>query len=77
MCSDSARSVGGSGRRTGMDDVRRRLTERVLDGWDPAAVREEMARLRAERPVLAAWARNTQPQDSCRWDLRPEMDYLD
>ena len=49
----------------------------VLDGWDPGDVREEMARLRRDRSILTAWARHVQPTDTCRWDLRPEMDFLD
>ena len=36
-----------------------------------------MAQLRAERPILAEWGRNVQPPDSIRWNLKPEMDYLD
>jgi choline-sulfatase len=58
-------------------EVRDELTTLVLDGWDPKAVCREMARLRAERPLLAAWARHVQPADQYRWDLRPEMDSLD
>jgi choline-sulfatase len=58
-------------------DTVRELTELVLDGWDPAWVRDEMARRRADLPVLTGWARHVQPADTCRWDLRPEMDYLD
>lgn len=58
-------------------DIRQQLTARVLDGWDPDQVRQEMARRRADLPVLRDWAKYTQPDDACRWDLRPEMDYLD
>ena len=57
--------------------VRAELERLVLDGWDPAWVREQMARRRAEGRVLAEWGRRVQPPDVCRWDLRPEMDYLD
>lgn len=27
--------------------------------------------------MLAAWARATRPPDRYRWELRPEMNYLD
>ena len=57
--------------------VRAELEGLVLDGWDPAWVREQMARRRAEGRILAEWGRRVQPADVCRWDLRPEMDYLD
>jgi len=36
-----------------------------------------MARRRQDLPILSAWSRHVQPEDTCRWDLRPEMDYLD
>ncbi len=57
--------------------VRGELERLVLDGWDPAWVREQMARRRTEGGILAEWARRVRPPDVCRWDLRPEMDYLD
>ena len=53
------------------------LTQRVLDGWDPAAVAEKMAALRKDQTILTPWARNTKPEDRFRWDLRPGMSYLD
>jgi len=53
------------------------LTQRVLDGWDPEAIATHMAAQRQDREIHAAWTRNTEPADVYRWDLRPEMDYLD
>ena len=58
-------------------DVREALTARVLDGWDPEAIARKMAARRADFEILTAWGRHTQPEDRIRWDLRPEMDYLD
>jgi len=58
-------------------DVVSRLTAEVLDGWDPDLVAAQMAELRADNRILKAWAGNVVPDDSYRWDLRPEMDYLD
>lgn len=57
--------------------VRNDLTREVLNGWDPEWVAEEMAAMRRDHPLLAQWARQVRPPDQCRWDLRPEMDYLD
>ena len=57
--------------------IRDELTRAVLDGWDPALIRQEMARRRQDLPILTGWSRHVQPEDACRWDLRPEMDYLD
>jgi choline-sulfatase len=57
--------------------IRDELTHLVLDGWAPDLVRQQMAQRRADLPILSGWARHVQPADTCRWDLRPEMDYLD
>ena len=58
-------------------DIVAQLTAEVLDGWDPEWIAQPMAQLRAERPILAEWGRTVRPPDQYRWDLRPEMDYLD
>jgi choline-sulfatase len=53
------------------------LKAQVLDGWAPEWVSQRLAALRQDRQILAAWGRRVQPPDQYRWDLRPEMDYLD
>ncbi len=57
--------------------VREDLTADVLDGWDPEVVASRMAALQRDRGVLRNWAESVQPSDAYRWDLRPEMDFLD
>ena len=57
--------------------VREELTREVLDGWDPEWVAAEMAARRQDHAILAQWARSVRPPDQCRWQLLPEMDYLD
>jgi choline-sulfatase len=57
--------------------IRRELTQRVLDGWDPDEVIAQMAVKRAENAVLRDWARYTHPIDQYRWPLKPEMARLD
>jgi choline-sulfatase len=57
-------------------EIREALNQRILDGWDPAWIAEEMAAKRADQAVLAAWARQIRPADRFRWELRPEMNYL-
>ena len=54
-----------------------KLKTKVLNGWDPEWISERMAQLRADQQVLASWGRHVRPKDQCRWDLKPEMDYLD
>ncbi len=53
------------------------LLEELLSEWDPDQVSLEMARLRVDNAVLWAWGNSVRPEDLIRWNLRPEMDYLD
>lgn len=53
------------------------LTAEVLDGWDPEWISSRLDLWREERPILAKWTQTVKPEDHYRWDLRPEMDYLD
>ena len=57
--------------------VRAELTDRVLEGWDPEGIRQRMRVLKSEQQILESWAANIDPPDSLRWDLKPEMDYLE
>ena len=57
--------------------VRDELMDRVLDGWDPDHIASRMRILKSEQELMEAWAMNVDPPDVLRWDLRPEMDYLD
>ena len=53
------------------------LTRKILDGWDPDKIDVKMQEKREDTKILANWARNTNPPDVYRWNLLPEMDYLD
>ena len=55
----------------------RDFTARILDGWNPDAIASEIAARNQDSRILSAWARHTKPADIVRWDLRPEMDYLE
>lgn len=57
--------------------VCRRLQDELLEGWNPDWVRRRLAELRQDRDILTAWARGVHPPDQYRWELNPEMDYLD
>ena len=57
--------------------AREELTSRVLDGWDPDEISTRMEELRRDSQILKDWGRQVRPPDRYRWDLRPEMDYLD
>ncbi len=58
-------------------DIASELTSRVLDGWDPDLIWERIQTKTEEWNLLARWGRSVQPEDTHRWDLRPEMDYLE
>ena len=58
-------------------EIRDRLIERVLDGWSPGRIAARMKAKREEAQVLSQWASQSGPPDRYRWDLRPEMNYLD
>jgi choline-sulfatase len=57
--------------------IRRDLTAWLLDGWDPEAIAAKLDAQRADNQVLREWGRQVRPPDVIRWDLRPEMNYLD
>lgn len=52
------------------------LTLEVMDGWDPEHVTRRLADLRSDVRILTQWGEKTHPPDLYRWELRPEMDYL-
>jgi choline-sulfatase len=56
--------------------VRNELLARLLADWNPEVIAAKMAAKRGDNAVLRAWARQTNPPDQHRWDLRPEMNYL-
>ena len=58
-------------------EVREQLTARVLDGWDPEWVGEQLAIKRREREIIRTWGQKVRPPDRYRWAMRPGMSYLD
>jgi choline-sulfatase len=58
-------------------NVREALMTELLSNWDPVEVSEAMAELRSDQKILSGWGRTVRPLDRYRWELRPEMDYLD
>lgn len=54
-----------------------RLTARVLDGWDPTRIEEEISAISADTDILRAWAQNIQPTESYRWPMSAAMSRLD
>jgi hypothetical protein len=57
--------------------IRHELTQRVLDGWSPAAIAPILAHKRAQSQILRHWADQTHPQEHYRWPLASAMNRLD
>ena len=57
--------------------IRDELVGRVLDGWDPDEVTRKMAMAHRDELVMREWAETVDPPDTYRWDLHPDMDYVD
>jgi len=60
-----------------LGELRRELTALVLTDWDPERIAAVMALKREEGRLLTDWARQMRPADQYRWDLRPDMNWLD
>ena len=58
-------------------DIQHMLTDRVLDGWNPEKITEIIKRKKTDYNIIADWSKKTKPIDQYRWQLLPEMDYLD
>ncbi len=56
--------------------IREELLARVLDGWNPDAIAEKIAALRADNVILKKWAEHVHPQETHRWSMAAEMNYL-
>lgn len=58
-------------------DVREALLERLLSDWDPKAIMTIMAARRADNQILQRWAEQTKPPDQFRWQVSPDMNWLE
>ena len=66
---DASRSTGDPGEL----DLDRTQVRLDAEGW----IEVDDAMRTSDTRILAGWGRNVQPPDSIRWNLQPEMDYLD
>ncbi len=53
------------------------LTARLTEGWDPKAIATRMSDRRVEKDILAAWAREVQPEQTHVWRFAPDINRLD
>lgn len=59
------------------ETVRDALLARIFAQWDPVAIDRRMRARVADKALLGAWCRATQPPSTYVWELRPEMNRLD
>jgi choline-sulfatase len=57
--------------------IRRALTDRVLDGWDPDAIALRMARKARSKALLSSWAKTVRPAEQHLWEVKMEDNWLD
>ena len=53
------------------------LLARVREEWDAQAIARRMRTRRQEKDLIAAWVRNTRPENTQLWELRPEQNALE
>lgn len=56
--------------------LRDRLEARLRAGWDPDAIRAQMAAGRLDKDILAAWANNVRPVSHHVWTFDPAINTL-
>ncbi len=56
--------------------IRDALCAKLLAGWDPAAIAAAMARRREDKSVMQQWARAVRPEESYRWQVKVEDNWL-
>ena len=55
-------------------DKKNELLELLLKDWDPEKIHKRMIVLKDEQKIQQGWARNTNPDDTLRWELDPIKD---
>lgn len=58
-------------------DILRRLKARLMEDWSPETIANRMREKRIEKDILAAWAREVQPQGTHVWRFAPGINRLD
>ena len=55
-------------------DKKNELLGLLLKDWDPEKIHKRMIVLKDEQKIQQGWARNTNPDDTLRWELDPIKD---
>jgi len=58
-------------------DVVKRLTDMVLDGWDPEWVKSKIRDQSENMKITLPWAVATSPPDTIRFESNPDWNYVD
>lgn len=57
-------------------EILKTLSARLFEGWDPKNIAALMRKRRAEKDILAAWARKVQPAGSHIWQFSKDVNRL-
>lgn len=58
-------------------NIKEELIADVLAEWDPESVAGAIRTHKEQHHLFASWASSVRPEEKYRWDLKPEMNYLD
>ncbi len=58
-------------------DIRDHLLGKVLTNWDPEEIKSTMAKRRVQKELLGKWSHVIKPEDTYRWQLKMEDNWLD
>lgn len=58
-------------------DIREHLLGKIMTNWDPESIKTTMAARRAQKELLGKWSRAVKPEDTHRWQLKMEDNWLD
>lgn len=56
--------------------IRDALCAKVLSGWDPEQIAGTMVRRQADKVVMKDWARTVRPEESYRWQVKVDDNWL-
>ena len=54
-----------------------KLHQRIMENWNPDEIKHHMELQNQRTRILESWATNTNPEDTYRWNMRPDMNFLE
>ena len=57
-------------------EIANKMRALIFKDWDPDDVAAKIAKRRADKVILKAWAENARPEEPYRWNLEPSQNFL-